>query len=210
MREGRCPRVSVDNRDDPSRLAVVACEESRLASPQGACPVFRACRLREAHGRGDCAAETLTRSLTVSSSLLRCLLLGALAMPLLANAQIYKWIDQNGGTGYGQKPPRNAVKVTVLQADSNLSTIPLAIPREPQRQTQPAEAMWEARAVQFERIAVSGGFERPIAVPTQDAAAWRERCFAELRVDCSRPTDATFDNVPSFSPRDLSPFWPRP
>ena len=83
------------------------------------------------------------------------------------------------------------------------------IPRDPQRQTQLAAAMWEARAAQLERIAVSGGFDRPIAVSTLDAAAWRERCFAELRVDCSRPTDATFDYVPAFSPRDLSPFWPR-
>ena len=152
----------------------------------------------------------------MSRSLLRCLLLGVLTMPLLAHAQIYKWIDQKGVTSYGQKPPRDAVKVTVLQADSNLSTIPLAIPSEPQRQTQPAAAlwearaaMWEARAIQLERIGVSGGFDRPIAVPMPDVAAWRERCFAELRVDCSRPTDATFDNVPSFSPRDLSPFWPR-
>ena len=152
----------------------------------------------------------------MSRNLLRCLLLGALTMPLLAHAQIYKWIDQKGATSYGQKPPRDAVKVTVLQADSNLSTIPLAIPSEPQRQTQSAAAlwearaaMWEARAVQLERMGVSGGFDRPIAVPTLDVAAWRERCFAELRVDCSRPTDATFDIVPSFSPRDLSPFWPR-
>lgn len=131
----------------------------------------------------------------MSRTLLRCLLLGALTMPLLAHAQVYKWIDQKGGTNYGQKPPRDAVKVTALQADSNLSTIPLAIPRGPQRQTQPATGL-------------SVGFDRPIAVPTTDLAAWRERCFAELRVDCSRPTDATFDNVPSFSPRDLSPFWP--
>jgi len=152
----------------------------------------------------------------MSRNLLRCLLLGVLTMPLLAHAQIYKWIDQKGGTSYGQKPPRDAVKVTVLQADSNLSTIPLPIPRERQRQTQPAAAiwearaaMWEARAVQLERMGVSGGFDRPIAVPTPDVAAWRERCFAELRVDCSRPTDATFDYVPSFSPRDFSPFWPR-
>jgi hypothetical protein len=152
----------------------------------------------------------------MSRTLLRCLLLGALTMPLLAHAQIYKWIDQKGGTSYGQKPPRDAVRVTVLQADSNLSTIPLAIPKEPQRQTEPATAlwearaaMWEARAVQLERMGAAGGFDRPIAVAIPDVAAWRERCFTELRVDCSRPTDATFDYVPSFSPRDLSPFWPR-
>jgi len=152
----------------------------------------------------------------MSRNLLRCLLLGALTMPLLAHAQIYKWIDQKGVTSYGQKPPRDAVKVTALQADSNLSTIPLAIPREPQRQTQPAAAlwearaaMWEARAVQLERMGVSGGFDRPIAVSAPDVAAWRERCFAERRVDCGRPTEGTFDTVPSFSLRDLLPFWPR-
>jgi hypothetical protein len=148
----------------------------------------------------------------VFSNLLRCLLLGALTMPLLAHAQIYKWIDQKGVTSYGEKPPRNAVKVTVLQADSNLSTIPLAIPRELQPQTQSAwearAAMREARAVQVERMGVSGGFDRSIAVPTPDVTAWRERCFAERRVDCGRPTEATFDTVPSFSLRDLLPFWP--
>ena len=144
----------------------------------------------------------------MSSSLLRCLLAGALTMPLLAHAQVYKWIGENGVTNYGAKPPRNAVKVTRLEADSKLSTIPTAIPREPQRQVQSAAALWEARAAQLERAAVSSGFDRPTAVPTPDAAAWRERCFAELRVNCDSPTAATYDFVPSFNPSDL-PFGPR-
>lgn len=143
----------------------------------------------------------------MSSSLLRCLLAGALTMPLLAHAQVYKWIDQKGVVNYGEKPPRNAAKVTTLEPESKLSTIPTAIPREPQRQSQTADAMWQARVAQLERTAVANAYDRPIAVPVPDAAAWRERCFAELRVDCGRPTAATYDYIPSFFPGDLgSPF----
>ena len=145
----------------------------------------------------------------MSPNLFRYLLLGALAMPLLAHAQVYKWTDQKGVTNYGSKPPRNAVNVTTLQADSNLSIIPIAIPREPQRQVQSADALLlAARTAQLERIAVAGGLERPIfAAP--DPTVWRERCFAELRVDCLRPTAATYDYIPAFNPSDLSsPFGP--
>jgi len=144
----------------------------------------------------------------VSPSLLRCLLLGALTMPLLAHAQIYKWTDQKGVTNYGNKAPRDAVKVTTLQGESNLSTIPLAIPRELPRQTQPADALLlEARAAQLGRMAIAGTFDRPIVV-VPDPTIWRDRCFAELRVDCLRPTPATYDYIPAFNPTDLSPFGP--
>lgn len=144
----------------------------------------------------------------MSQSLLRSFLfLAALTMPLLAHAQIYKWTDQKGVTNYGNKPPRNALNVATLQGDSNLSTIPLAIPREPPRQVQSAEALLlEARTAQLERIAVAGSGRPIIVVP--DAALWRDRCFAELRVDCLRPTAATYDYIPAFNPTDLSPFGP--
>ena len=141
-------------------------------------------------------------------SLLRCLLLSALMMPLLAHAQIYKWTDQTGVTNYGNKPPRDAIKVTTLQADSNLSTIPLSMPKELPRQVQTAEALLlEARAAQLERMAVTGSLYRPIIV-VPDPAVWRDRCFAELRVDCLRPTAATYDYIPAFNPADLYPFGP--
>ena len=143
----------------------------------------------------------------MSPSLLRCLLLGALAMPLLAHAQIYKWTDQKGVTNYANKPPRDARKVTTLQAD-NLSTIPLAMPKELPRQVQPADALLlQARTAQLERNAVAGSFERPVIV-VPDPTFWRDRCFADLRVDCLRPTPATYDYIPAFKPSDLSPFGP--
>jgi len=160
------------------------------------------------HPRSDCRAETATRSATVSPSLLRFVLLGVLAMPLLAHAQIYKWTDQKGVINYGNKLPRDAVKVTTLQGESNLSTIPLAMPRELPRQVQSADALLlEARAAQLERMAVASSFDRPIVL-LPDPAVWRDRCFAELRVDCLRPTAATYDYIPAFNPRDLSPFGP--
>jgi hypothetical protein len=142
----------------------------------------------------------------VSTSLLRFLLLGALAMPLFAHGQIYKWTDQQGVTNYGNKPPRNAANVTTLQAESNLSTIPLVVPRELPRQIQPADALLlEARAAQLERMAIASSFERPVIL-VPDPAVWRDRCFTELRVDCLRPTPATYDYIPGFNPGDLSRF----
>lgn len=150
----------------------------------------------------------------MASSLLRCLLLSALTMPLLAHAQVYKWVDQRGVTNYGEKPPGNVVNVTTVEADSNLSTIPLAIPQRPSRPGdatwEARAAMWEARAAQLERnAAIAGSLDRQILVGGQDPAAWRERCFAELRVDCLRPTPATYDYIPSFNPSDFgSPFRP--
>ncbi len=143
----------------------------------------------------------------MSASLLRFLLASALAMPLLAHAQIYKWTDAKGAVNYGAKPPRNAVNVTTLEAESRLSIIPTAIPRQPPRPSQSADEMWQARAAQLERTAVPSVYDRPMFVAVPDPAAWRERCFAELRVDCDRPTAATYDYIPGFQPSDLgSPF----
>jgi hypothetical protein len=44
-----------------------------------------------------------------------------------------------------------------------------------------------------------------VAVPVDAARLerWREQCFAERRVDCDRPTAATFDMISSTSPFSL-------
>jgi hypothetical protein len=65
-------------------------------------------------------------------------------------------------------------------------------------------------------VAYAHGYESidQRAAPTYGSKApasyadWRERCFAERRVDCANPTAATFDVVRPFVPRE--PGWGAP
>ena len=59
----------------------------------------------------------------MSRNLVRCLLLGALTMPLLAHAQIYKWIDQQGVTSYGQKTDNDRAYMYAPPANTHLDAL---------------------------------------------------------------------------------------
>ena len=93
-------------------------------------------------------------------SIIRWALISALALPLLAHAQIYKWVDEKGVTSYGNKPPPNVAGLTTLtDGESRLSVIPSARP-------QPAPA---ARAR-------SGEPDRPRRAQWRRLAEWRRSC----------------------------------
>ena len=49
---------------------------------------------------------------------LRWLLVGTLAVPLLAHAQVYRWVSESGATMYGNQPPPNAARIVRLDVDS--------------------------------------------------------------------------------------------
>jgi len=118
----------------------------------------------------------------------------ALAFVLAApvQADVYRWVDGRGAISYGEKPPAGAKDVRRLSIDAgNVSVIPISRPRAVRAPAGGAEAGAAALAAQATPAAVvpAGGFEQ-----------WREQCFAERRVDCERPTAATFDIISSSSP----------
>jgi hypothetical protein len=114
-----------------------------------------------------------------------------LAAPLHAD-DVYRWVDARGGVGYGEKPPVGAHSVRRLSIDSgNVSVIPTVRPR--------------ALPAPEPRVADAAAPSVVVAVPVDAARLerWREQCFAERRVDCDRPTAATFDMISSTSPFSL-------
>lgn len=49
----------------------------------------------------------------------------ALAVPLAAQAEIYRWVDEKGGVTYGNMPPPGAKKLTQLSEENGrVSTVP--------------------------------------------------------------------------------------
>ena len=133
-------------------------------------------------------------------SIIRWALIGALALPALAHAQIYKWVDDRGVTNYGNKPPRNAAGLTTLtDGESRLSVVPSA---RPQPAPAARERDLESRIAPAERDrdALPSGVDRATVAALGRQIEWRERCFAERRVDCTAPTAATYDTTPSYSP----------
>jgi hypothetical protein len=122
-------------------------------------------------------------------SIIRWALISALALPQFAHAQIYKWVDEKGVTSYGNKPPPNAARLaTLTDGESRLSVIPSS---RPQPAPAARERDLESRIARVDRATVD-------ALGRQ--LEWRERCFAERRVDCTAPTAATYDITPSYSP----------
>jgi hypothetical protein len=124
-----------------------------------------------------------------------------LAAAVPAHAQIYRWVDDRGVVNYANKPPadgRQAARVDTQE--SRLSVIPIRsqaarINGAPPPALVPAAAAGFPSAV--DRLTVSN---------VRGALEWRERCFAERRVDCTNPTAATYDFGTAYSP--MSPSTP--
>jgi hypothetical protein len=117
------------------------------------------------------------------------LVAGGLAPPAVAQ---YKWVDEKGVTNYGNAPPQNARNVE--KVDQRVSTVPGPKPD--------AQAGGGGAAKQASPEAQ----QRAQSAPGSDAAAARERCIAERRVDCDEPSGALPE--PGAYPPYVSP--PRP
>ena len=133
-------------------------------------------------------------------SIIRWALISALALPQFAHAQIYKWVDEKGVTSYGNKPPPNAAGLTRLtDGESRVSVIPSSGP-QPALAARERDLESRIARVERDRDALPSGVDRATVAALGRQLEWRERCFAERRVDCTTPTAATYDITPSYSP----------
>jgi hypothetical protein len=71
-----------------------------------------------------------------------------LAAPLAAHAELYRWVDDRGVVNYSNIRPEGVRRVTQIEADSRVSTIPA--PPQPDLQRQ-RELWLEARVDRLER-----------------------------------------------------------
>jgi len=105
----------------------------------------------------------------------------ALAAPLAAEAELYRWVDDRGVVNYSNIAPKGVAKVTQLEADSRVSTIPA--PPQPDLQRQ-RERWLEARVERLEREL--GALAPPAAAP---------------------PVVVIVPAAPAFTPAFASTFW---
>jgi hypothetical protein len=117
-----------------------------------------------------------------------------------AGAQMYKWVDDKGVTNYGNAPPDNARNVE--KVEERVSTVP---GQKPEAQPGGGGAAKQASPEAQQRAQPAAG---------SDAAAARERCIAERRVDCDDPARAAlpepggYPYVVSPPPRPVTPGRP--
>jgi hypothetical protein len=120
-------------------------------------------------------------------------LAATLVAALPASAQVYRWVDSRGVIHYSDTAPANASQVTRLDlVESRISIIPTAPRAAPGR--QPPQVSLPPAPANF-----PGSTDQSTVLALESFADWRARCIAQRRVDCDRPSPATFD-VSSFSP----------
>lgn len=124
------------------------------------------------------------------------LILALTAAP--ASAQVYRWVDDQGTVNYANKPPTDGRQATRIDArEPRVSIIPLRelrVSRTPPMTLAPAP------------VGFPGNVDRLTVSNVQTGLEWRERCFAERRVDCTNPTGATYDFGTTYAPG--APFAP--
>ena len=127
----------------------------------------------------------------------------AFALPASAQSQIYRWVDDRGVVNYANKPPAQGTRVTRIDTqESRVSVIPVA----PSVARAGAGSSTSAMALTPAPTSFPSGIDRLTVDNLQATLDWRERCFAERRVDCARPTAATHDFHSSYAP--ISAFAP--
>jgi hypothetical protein len=133
-----------------------------------------------------------------------CIALSAalLAAPLMANADsIYRWVDAKGVTTYGNRPPSHARHLKVLGADDDHISV-ISTPR-PSVEPRPRAPLAQ-NVIPIPERNVSLVDQATVARSAR-SLDWRQRCRAQRRVDCSDPSDATYDYVPGFTPESTQP-----
>jgi hypothetical protein len=103
---------------------------------------------------------------------------GALALPLVAHAQVYKWVNEQGMTVYGNKPPANAINLRRFDEQGRIGdgapapSVVYGAPRAP-------AAIHERGDGTLSRV------DRATLDRLKDALNLRERCFTLRRGDCA-------------------------
>ena len=126
----------------------------------------------------------------------------ALAFPLVALAQVYKWIDDKGVTNYSSTPPDNRKSEKLDEDKGRVSTIEAydASKGDAGRREQ-------ALKDRVARLEEDAQRNRQTAAAQDVASAeayrqWRERCIADRRTDCDSPYPTAYD------PGYYSPYGP--
>jgi hypothetical protein len=94
--------------------------------------------------------------------LLKVCVLWALLIP--ATAQVYKWVDEKGGTHYGERPPQGGKAHEVEQRLANPGPAP----------EKPAQPSWKERDLEFRRRRIQN--EQAEAKDKQREASQRQAC----------------------------------
>jgi hypothetical protein len=83
-----------------------------------------------------------------------------------------------------------------------LSVIPSSRPQPAPLRARDLERDLGSRIARVgrDRDALPSRVDRATVAALGRQLEWRERCFAERRVDCTAPTAATYDITPSYSP----------
>jgi hypothetical protein len=128
----------------------------------------------------------------------------ALAFPLGALAQVYKWTDDKGVVNYSSTPPDNRKSQKLEEDKGRVSTIESVDYSRPE-----AARKEQALKDRIDKLEQDAQRNRQTA-GAQDAAAaeaqrvWRERCIAERRTDCDNPNPSVYD------PGYYTPYITRP
>jgi hypothetical protein len=114
----------------------------------------------------------------------------ALWVAPLAEAQVYKWVDERGVVNYSTTPPANRPSTKVDEDSGRVSTI--RAPDQSRTQETQRERALQQRVDELERDAASR--QSP---PQQDIAAQRqsrEDCLAQRRIDCDDPSRGLYES----------------
>lgn len=148
----------------------------------------------------------------------RSLLLFALsAFALAAQAEVYKWIDADGKTQYGDAPPKGA-KATVVSG--GVTVIPaMVVPPPAPKPAAPAgeDASRPAANVNNARNTAPVGTQADAAAASREEARAKaiERCKKNRGTDCENEVDAQMNGQPTagytqeYAP-GVIPGWSQP
>lgn len=87
-------------------------------------------------------------SVRLYPSLAACLLI--LTSPFQAQAEVYRWFDENGVVNYGDRPPQGARGVTALDLKPGIDSVIRGIPRDELERMRERDTQARLRALEAE------------------------------------------------------------
>ncbi|MEN3113012.1 DUF4124 domain-containing protein [Uliginosibacterium paludis] len=106
--------------------------------------------------------------------------LAALALPLMANAEIYTWKDANGRTHFGDQPPPNAQVKTMRGGAPVESTAPEASGSAPSAQASGPKS-WQEQNKDFAKRQTEKAEAEAKANKEREAKAQKDEYCSNLR-----------------------------